>query len=530
MVAWALMLLPQVWVGPPTVVLDRGESYYFNPDAAFPLFRTREGKQAVMWGPGRPTRYLGTCLDDMAQVGPSPAPVVRAPGIGKDYDSAGSWMLAASRAPDGKLVALVHTEDHTFAQGLGEWNSSGILLSEDDGQSWTNLGQVVGEAKPEKGRFGGLDLRVMVWNRQRNSWIAYSGAYAFESKDPHAAPGSWYGYYQGSFSQKIDPSQPAPPLSEMPGLKDVTWGSLSWNSYFKKYLYIWREPGGFPSKIYMALSADALNWETPSVLVDVLLTPEQSVDYPNLVGESSSETGQDCRLIYAQSPSTGLRRKDMVERQIHFGPLGKPQTPAGIRASGEPGFEEGVTVSWVGVPMAQVYEVWRKGAAGWARIATVRSSSARPEYVDRVKSGIYRVASRNAKGVSGFSAVVQGRSVRKTFRIIGVESGLPLQGFSDNPPSLQASSTGPEQQWRFDDGRIINVATGFAFQLSGARAGQTSMKMGWDVKSTGPTFALVDRAGGMCLDALGHGKGAGTRVGLYPYGGAANQQWRIERV
>lgn len=553
-----LLSAPQIAVGPPTLVIDPGEGFYFSPDAAFPYFPSADAKTKVaVWGPGRPTRYTGSSLDDMVQSGPHPAPVTRAPGIGAGWDSAGTWMLAASRAPDGTLVALTHVEDHTFSDGgKGEWNSSGIQISRDDGKSWTNLGQICGEAKPDRARYGGLDIRVMVWNRGRRAWIGYSGAYAFESKDPHAAPGTWYGYRDGAFSQLIDPKKPAPPLSEAPGLTNggpqgVTWGSLSWNAYLKKYLYVWRAAGPSPMTVTMALSGDGLHWDLPTTLF--ALPPPvpdgHALDYPTLVGASSSLTGQDCTLVYAKVPSTGLRRKDMIEHWVHFGPLAKPSAPKGVWASGRPGLDVAVTVSWKAVPMAQAYDVARHSGGGvWSPAGTVRSSSAAPSFVDRAvslgKTYTYRVIARNSIGVCAPFGSASASPFVKAFTIVNQGSGLVLEGTADGRALQQTSIAGKRaQRWRFvaEGGagyRIVNDATGWALNnpegstvpgtLVDLRpVGEGATVTRWLVQPTGPTVALIDDGSRLCLDNFGNGKSPGTPVDVYPYGGAPNQQWRI---
>ena len=130
---------------------------------------------------------------------PSPGTLVartRIRGLRSDdtaYDANGDWMNEAHRMSDGSLVAFVHAENHHFTTGSGQWNSTGMWISEDDGNSWTDYGQVVGDPKPAVGQFGGWNYDIgPILETVNSRWIAYCGNAPFVFNEPHDMPGTWY--------------------------------------------------------------------------------------------------------------------------------------------------------------------------------------------------------------------------------------------------------------------------------------------------------------------------------------------------
>ncbi len=555
---------PSVTAGPPTLIVDTGDNYFYNPDAAWPAIPSRDGTtNLAFWAPGIPTKYTGLNLDTMTQYGPGRAPVTDAPGVGTDYDTDGTWMLTVIRAADGVLIGFNHTEDHKFSDhGTGAWNSSGIWTSKDDGTTWTNQGEIIGSPKPAAAAFGGLNCAEMIWSTPLNGWIAYAyQGKVFKSTDPHALPGSWYGYYNGSFSQHIDPTQPAPSLTTAPGLPSsgstiVTWGSLSWNTYLNNYLLIWWGN----NTVYMALSSDALHWgPTATLFVDSV--SGESLSYANLIGQqrvngqnilSSSVTGQDCLLTYGASPATGRRQKDLKENWIHFGALATPQAPDGILASGQFSYDTAVTVSWNGVPMAQSYKVYRSvGSGSWTQIGTVESSSAAPSYIDRTAaSGTtynYRVAAANTVGTSSYSATASAAPVTKYFQLQCVGNGLVIDGSTvttvGGDPLQEAPAAGNTgQNWKFTttDGiwyEITNQLNGWALDDTGFSTspgakvdlytayGNTNQL--WSLNRVGPDFIVTNKNANLNLDNYGGATAPGGIVDLFSNPSSSNEKWQI---
>ncbi|WP_175597151.1 Ig domain-containing protein [Peristeroidobacter soli] len=316
---------PKFTVGAATRVPINGikkYAYGIN-DSTFPFLPNRDGTQYLaFWGDASVMRYSGTDLDSMQPPpGNESVNVTVTPGVSRDWDSAGNWMLTATRTPDGALVAFVHGEDHHFLDGgSGQWNSSGLWISWDDGFNWTNYGEVVGEPKPPKAQpFGGIGIGG-IWDPVNQRWLGYNGDKAFISTDPHALPGTWYGYYNEAFSQHVDPTQPLLPLDIAPGMKDAyanngTGGGITYNYYLRQFIRTWMWFGK-KKQILAAFSPDGLHWKAPVTLFTE--TDPYTASYAFIVGDSSTRSGQDCYLVYMREPPAGSLRKDMIRRPIHF--------------------------------------------------------------------------------------------------------------------------------------------------------------------------------------------------------------------
>ena len=293
-------------------------------DSVFPFLpnQTATGRIAF-WGDAIVLRYTGPDLDHLSPPpGNAMVAVTTAPGTDSSWSADGTWMLTATRAADGVLVGFVHGEDHTFADGkYGEWNSTGVWTSEDDGVSWVNQGEVVGSKKADVHAFGGMALNECLWDEQNKRWLGYSSAYAFASSDPHGKPGTWRGYHDGDFTQPIDVNAPTPALTPAPGLEKahVTWGGLTYNSYLKKYIMTW-EKG---KSVEAAFSPDGIHWGPVTTLYQDTAPDAlgDAVTYAFILGETDTRSSQDCYLVYMHHPpgkSLSGNRKDMMKRAIHF--------------------------------------------------------------------------------------------------------------------------------------------------------------------------------------------------------------------
>ncbi|HEX4141221.1 MAG TPA: hypothetical protein VHY09_12800 [Candidatus Methylacidiphilales bacterium] len=319
--------LPQFTVGPSTVIPVLGKKTWYVNDSVYPLLRARDVSGVLaFWGDGIVMRYAGPDIKQLTP--PENSDVVTAtpaPGVATDWRRAGNWMLTATRRPDGTLVGFVHGENHTFADGkYGEWNSTGVWTSADDGVTWTDWGVAEGAKQPEHHGFGGLAMNECIWDAANKRWLGYSGPYPLISTDPLAKPGTWFGYRDGAFSQPIDAQAEAPKLSPAPGLEKagVSWGGLTYNSYLKQYIMTWVSG----HKVMAAFGPDGLNWNHVSTLFDGEENGEPSggeITYAFLVGDTDTSSGQDCWLVYMYHPpgktkTVSGHNKDMVQRPVHF--------------------------------------------------------------------------------------------------------------------------------------------------------------------------------------------------------------------
>ena len=316
---------PKVTVGEAHVIPVHGKKTWFVNDSVFPFMPAKDGKGVVAFcGDAIVMRYSGPDIDHLTPPENDAIVVTTpAPGTSSDWHRDGGWMLTATRTADGTLVGFVHGEDHKFADGkYGEWNSTGVWTSTDDGLTWTDLGEAVGSQKPQKAAFAGMAMNECIWDAANKRWLGYNGPYAFISTDPHAKPGTWFGYHEGQFSQPIDVNAPMPELTPAPGLEKsgVTWGGLTYNSYLKQYIMTW----SWGRSVKAAFSPDGINWHHVMTLYKDTETSnslDDDITYAFLLGDTDTSSGQDCMLVYMHHPpgkTVSGHRKDMVRRPVHF--------------------------------------------------------------------------------------------------------------------------------------------------------------------------------------------------------------------
>jgi hypothetical protein len=325
-VAQADETVPKFTVGEAQFIPVTGKRTWFMNDSAFPFLPDAAGKGKIaFWGDGEVIRYAGPDIEHMAPSDPGDkdVEVTDAPGTKSTWHRNGGWMLTATRLADGTLVAFVHGEDHKFDDTkYGEWNSTGVWISNDDGVSWVDEGEVVGSRKPEKHIFGGLALNECLWDAPNKRWLGYAGPYAFISTDPHALPGTWLGYHDGDFTQPIDVDAPKLPLTPAPGLEHsgVKWGGLTYNTYLKQFIMTW----DWGTSVRATFSSDGIHWSPVVTLFDDSDAPGalgDDISYAFIVGDTDTRCGQDCYLVYMNHPpgkTISKNRKDMMRRPIHF--------------------------------------------------------------------------------------------------------------------------------------------------------------------------------------------------------------------
>jgi hypothetical protein len=325
---------PKFTVGDATFVSVAGKKTWYVNDSVFPFMPARSTTGVLAFlGDAIVMRYAGPDIEHLTP--PENDAVVTttpAPGVDSSWHRDGGWMLTATRRPDGTLVAFVHGENHKFADGkYGEWNSTGVWTSTDDGQTWTDWGEAVGSKQPAVHAFGGFAMNECVWDAANKRWLGYCGSHPVMSADPLAKPGTWFAYHDGTFSEPIDPNGTPPKFSTAPGLEKagVTWGGLTYNSYLKEYVMTWMAGG---QKVTAAFSPDGVTWNHVTALFqsDETGKPHDDISYPFIVGDTDTTSGQNCWLVYMYHPvgkTISGHNKDMMRRPVHF-ELGDSSTQA----------------------------------------------------------------------------------------------------------------------------------------------------------------------------------------------------------
>jgi len=316
---------PKFTVGSATLIPVLGKKTWYVNDSAFPFMPAKNSAGVLaFWGDAVVMRYSGPDIDHLTP--PENDAVVTttpAPGVDSSWCRDGGWMLTATRRADGTIVAFVHGENHKFADGkYGEWNSTGVWTSKDDGLTWTDWGEAVGSKQPDVHAFGGFAMNECVWDAANQRWLGYYGPHPVISADPLAKPGTWFAYHDGGFTEPIDPKGAPPQFSPAPGLEKagVNWGGLTYNSYLKQYIMTWTGN----HKVMAAFSPDGVTWNNVTTLFEDTETDKprgDDITYPFIIGDTDTSSGRDCWLVYMAHPpgkSVSGHNKDMVRRPLHF--------------------------------------------------------------------------------------------------------------------------------------------------------------------------------------------------------------------
>ena len=272
-----------VTLGTPMVVpIPRNPIFYYANDSHFPFLPNSNRTANIMfWVDGLNFRSQGQSLDTMAPIAPTNSALS---GTAGQFDNGGAWLLNAIRRPDGIIVGFYHAEDHGGGPHT-EWNSTGVALSTNDGASFTKLGQIIGSPNPG-GCNGGIAANTVVWDLLQRRWLAWGNAYAFESHDPDAAPGTWRGYDLNDRFTVPMPCADSRQLGKLPGLDGhCSSQAVTWNQTQQCYLMLYTRWGN-----------------------------ETNIFMSRLLAR-----GADAWLVYQRSPTTRPGRyRDMIQRRIHF--------------------------------------------------------------------------------------------------------------------------------------------------------------------------------------------------------------------
>jgi hypothetical protein len=305
------------------------EAWKTANDSAFPYLLNSTGNTHIaFFGNGINYRATGNNLTTM---GPAVSPTNAVlSGWAGQFDQNGAWLFAAQRV-NGVIYGFYHAEDHQFADGgYGEWNSTGLATSTDDGASWTRRGQIIGLPKPAIHDTAGREANGVIYDTHdpdHPRWLAIGHGKGFVSTDPGAAPGTWKAWDGDNFG--IWAKQPAPDgvLPPLPGLSDdMATNSITWNTYLNRFVMVWQKWGD-SNVVRITTSADGVSWD-PSKTLTVEPTSEDcgkaapcpvDIRYPQINGVSSTQSGQTPNLVYEKWPATRPdRERDMKQVQITF--------------------------------------------------------------------------------------------------------------------------------------------------------------------------------------------------------------------
>jgi len=225
---------------------------------------------------------------------------VLAPEPGNDYDNGYAGIAGVHRAPNGRIYAIYHAEDHigmpSFSTGQpGYYATVAIAFSDDDGISWQKVGPVIQSQQPKTwARYPGQADRgsgePSLAMDPSGDWLyAYYtehsrattvGVYismaraSTEIRDPSGI--EFFKYHDGEFSEPGLGGSDSPiirlttgPTTEallphvvfVPALDRyvMTLSVNNWNDYLT-------DQGLTNSGAYIAFSRDGVNWSTPTLV------------------------------------------------------------------------------------------------------------------------------------------------------------------------------------------------------------------------------------------------------------------------
>ncbi|CAL5219354.1 g1170 [Coccomyxa viridis] len=248
------------------------------------------------------------------------------------WHSGGTWLMAVYPV-DGRstLVGFLHAEDHYRDMentGGAAWKSIAVSYSEDQGITWSKPNLIITspcqrpEDKPGWG--GSSDFSVV---KRGSEFFCFfigtdiggmCGVRIARSGDPWGQPGSWFKWWEGSFSQ--------PGLGGREGeVKELgVWGgnpSVTWNAYLERWLMVWH--GWSPPNVYLSSSRDLLHWEPA---VRIVGEEGRNTWYPTIIGDAGDRwCGQRARLYYGSMTSEGFHDRKFLGRDIVFFRPGEPE-------------------------------------------------------------------------------------------------------------------------------------------------------------------------------------------------------------
>jgi hypothetical protein len=250
-------------------------------------------------------------------------------------DNGGKWLNNISRINnwDGdNLVGFYHVEDHWCPAVNGDgsyWASVGVVYSNNGGTTFTSLpgkseGYIIKSSapKPTAKTFGGAGNPTVFKGVDSNWYAIYSEQdsslnnytlHIARSQHPNAAPGSFYKYFNGSFSTNALQTYGSKTSLKNSANNTPLVGanpSVQWSSKLGKYVMVWHQWGG---SINAAVSRDLITWTN----VQTILPGKESgpyYEYPSLVSPEGSDYASNwTRLYYSEKiMKTSSSRKFMV--------------------------------------------------------------------------------------------------------------------------------------------------------------------------------------------------------------------------
>ena len=457
------------------------------------------------------------------------------------YDGLGWWPYAlwvdTSTTPN-TWYTYAHTEDGHYCvpndPNSGDLRTIGVWTSTNQGASWTYQGvgidawSGVGFSAPTwdcysetiRPRVLGTGDQKFIVGQDSYNYILYTEfgggiGVARSLKTDNGRPGTWYKYYNGTWTQ--------------PGVAgNETWvvsggqHSVIWSTYLNKYVMVYQQ-----GKWWITYSTDLVNWSTPDLLYDegvISSTDGNStfIAYTNLVGIGSGSSGTDATTgrsvwLYYNKGNKGYemdRRLLSFDNQTNLAANKSVTTSSNFASSASSLSDTDKSTCFCPTATSTAYN----GVSGWASVdlgsqqtfnevklypytgygygfpqdfsiqgsntsatgpwTTIQSYSAYPQpkgntQVLSLGAQSYRYVQLNVTGVTGSAE----KNISPTFvpafslRLMEMEVYNDTQGPPPNPTACSApnatyfgstgfSSTQGQNQWAYEYEAALDIGTG----------------------------------------------------------------------
>lgn len=314
--SWSVQKGP---VSYPSVKPNTGVSngHFYIRDGKFSLMPAQEpGYAWMIFYPGfKNYRLLGQApfLESMTIVSPREA-VFGGETTANVWYNGGQWMHNVFRQNGQNLIAFVHAEYHGYPNVIGRadkaWKSIAVTYSSDNGKTWVPSKQILTSDKPVPNPvdWGGLGDAGVAYDTKNARWIAYYSVYKMSaaiSKDPQAAPGTWYKYWNGQFPMTAEfrglGGKQDRIGSWLPGLDAVPGETpaVHWNTYLNRWVMAYNSFADH--SVYLSVSKDenGVAWDKPILLAARKPRDGWRAWYPTIIGDSGDKiVGQKATLYY----------------------------------------------------------------------------------------------------------------------------------------------------------------------------------------------------------------------------------------
>jgi len=278
------------------------------------------------------------------------------------------WIVATYTTDGKNIFAIIHDEYHALDYpGQAQCNSGNALLcwynaltlatSTDTGRTYTHatapnhlIAAAPYQYAADQGPFGVFGGTNIVYNKQDGYYYVIVQVEAFGLQQVGVTPmrtqdlsdpTSWRGWdgtgYTVPFVNPYTQSgfDPADHVVQPIGNGNIEkmQGSLSWSTYFNKWLVVGAAQKGGVWGFYYSISDDLINWVTRKLIMtaNVLIDPNHSttVDvlaYPSVIDHADTtrnfeQIGQEAYLYFTRIHPTSLYDRDLVRVPIRFNKL-----------------------------------------------------------------------------------------------------------------------------------------------------------------------------------------------------------------